>query len=440
MPGSPLPPGERQAAPGPRESAGNRGLFPLGAAVTRRDLDGELHPLLRRLREREPVSWLPVLGGWLVTRRDLALRVLRDTRTFTVDDPRFSTARVIGPSMLSLDGAEHKRHRAPFAEAFRLDGIQDRLEQFVEDEAVRLVSGFAAAGQAELRRDLAGPLAVAAVADVLGLGQTDPKVILSWYDQIVGAVSALAGESGEPGPEAEPARAGELGPDRARSALTRGSEAFGKLSESLHRVMAGGSARDTTGTRGDSLLAAAAAAGELSRSEVVSNAAVLAFGGIETTEGMICNAVLPLLSQPGQFREVAADRRLAQNAVEESLRLEPAAAVVDRYAIADVPLAAAAIRRGDLVTVSLAGAGRDPAFFPDPDRFDVRRANARQNLAFAHGPHFCLGAHLARLEARAAVLALARLPGLRLDPARREPPRGVVFRKPASLHVLWDVP
>jgi cytochrome P450 len=465
MPGSPLPSAGRQAAPGPDGPGGNRGLFPLGAAVTMRDLGGELHPLLRRLREREPVSWLPVLGGWLVTRRDLALRVLRDTRTFTVDDPRFSTARVIGPSMLSLDGAEHKRHRAPFAEAFRRAGMQDRLEEFVEAEAARLVSGFATAGRAELRRDLAGPLAVAAVADVLGLDQTDPKVILSWYDQIVGAVSALAGESGEPGPQvqsaragepgpqvqsaragepgpqAESARAGEPGPDGARSALTRGSEAFGKLSESLRRVIAGESAGDAAGTRGTSLLAAAAGAGELSRSEVVSNAAVLAFGGIETTEGMICNAVLHLLSHPGQFREVAADQRLAGNAVEESLRLEPAAAVVDRYATTDVPLAAAAIRRGDLVTVSLAGAGRDPAFFPDPDRFDVRRANARQNLAFAHGPHFCLGAHLARLEARAAVLALARpLPGLRLDPARRQPPRGVVFRKPASLHVRWDAP
>jgi cytochrome P450 len=245
-------------------------------------------------------------------------------------------------------------------------------------------------------------------------------------------VSALAGESGEPEPGP--------GPDGARSALTTGSEAFGQLSESLQHVIAGGSAGETGGGRGNSLLAAAAEAGELSRSEVVSNAAVLAFGGIETTEGMICNAVRHLLSQPGQLREVAADRRLAANAVEESLRLEPAAAVVDRYATTDVPLAAAAIRRGDLVTVSLAGTGRDPAFFPDPDRFDVRRANARQNLAFAHGPHFCLGAHLARLEARAAVLALARLPGLRLDPARRAPPRGVVFRKPASLHVLWDVP
>jgi cytochrome P450 len=174
---------------------------------------------------------------------------------------------------------------------------------------------------------------------------------------------------------------------------------------------------------------------------VVSNAAVLMFGGIETTEGMICNAVLHLLGHPDRLYEVIADEHLAVNAVEESLRLEPAAAVVDRYATADVTLGRAAIRRGDLVTVSLSGAGRDPAFFPDPDRFDVHRENARQNLAFAHGPHFCLGAHLARAEARAAILALLRrLPALRLDPAHPAAPRGVVFRKPPALRVLWDAP
>jgi cytochrome P450 len=393
--------------------------FPLGAAVSMDDLNGDLHPLLHRLRASEPVSWLPVLGGWLVTRRDLALQVLRDTRTFTVDDPRFSTARVIGPSMLSLDGAEHRRHRDPFAEAFRLTEVQARLEEFVEAEAQRLVSGFVAAGRAELRRSLAGPLAVAAVAEVLGLGHTDPETILSWYDEIVGAVSALAGESGLP------PRGGGL-------ETAAGSRAFGKLSESLENVI--------TRAHGGSLLAAAAGAGGLRSREVVSNAAVLMFGGIETTEGMICNAVLYLLGQPAQLREVSADQSLAVNAVEESLRLEPAAAVVDRYATADVRLAEAAIRRGDLVTVSLAGAGRDPAFFPDPDRFDTRRANARQHLAFAHGPHFCLGAHLARIEARAALLTLLRLlPGLRLDPRHPQPaPCGVVFRKPPALQVRWD--
>ena len=189
---------------------------------------------------------------------------------------------------------------------------------------------------------------------------------------------------------------------------------------------------------GRSVLASAADGG-LGASEVVSNAAVLMFGGIETTEGMICNAMLHLLSHPGQARQVMAEPGLAENAIEESLRLEPAAAVVDRYATADVRIGAAAIRRGDLVTVSLAGANRDPAFFADPDTFDVRRANARHNLAFARGPHFCIGAHLARLETRTAVLELLdRLPGLRLDPARRPEPRGVVFRKPPELQVAWD--
>jgi cytochrome P450 len=411
---------------------GPPGSFPLGAAVTMRELDTSMHPVLRRLRASEPVSWLPVLGGWLVTRRDLALRVLRDSRTFTVDDPRFSTARVVGPSMLSLDGAEHKRHRDPFAEALRLAAVQARLEQVAVAEAERLVAGFAAAGEAELRRSLAGPLAVAVVADVLGLDQTDPKVILAWYDEIVGAVSALAGRSGEGHEPGSGTGVLEPGDSAGGGSGGGGSAAFAELSADLRAAIAR--------AHGDSLLSAVTGPGGLRDSEVVANAAVLMFGGIETTEGMICNAVLHLLAHPAQLAEVAADRGLVANAIEESLRLEPAAAVVDRYATADVTLAGAAIRRGDLVTVSLAGAGRDPAFFPDPDRFDLHRANARQNLAFAHGPHFCLGAHLARLETRAAVAALLRLPGLRLDPARRLAPRGVVFRKPPALHVQWDLP
>jgi cytochrome P450 len=376
-----------------------------------RDLDGELHPVLRRLRETEPVSWLPALGGWLVTSRGLALRVLRDSGTFTVDDPRFTTARVVGPSMLSVDGAEHKRYRDPFAEAFRLSETRGEMEDFVRTRVSGLVSGLAPAGRAELRRGLAGPLAVAVVAEVVGLGETDPALLLSWYDEIVGAVSALAGEPGQ-------------------AATAGGGEAFRMLSERLQGVI--------RQDRGDCLLAAAARSGGLRDGEVVSNAAVLMFGGIETTEGMICNAAAHLLGHPAELRQVTADPGLVANAVEESLRLEPAAAVVDRYATRDVWLGGAQVRSGDLVTVSLAGAGRDPAFFPDPDRFDVRRPNARQHLAFAHGPHFCLGAHLARLETAMALQALLQLPGLRLDPAFSHAPRGVVFRKPPALHVAWN--
>jgi cytochrome P450 len=397
--------------------------YPLGAAVRLADLEGDLHPVLARLRAAEPVSWLPVLNGWLVTRRDLAMRVMRDSVTFTVDDPRFSTAQVVGPSMLSLDGAAHDRHRRPFTAPFSMADVHAQLAGFVTAEAGRLVTAIRPAGAGELRRSLAGPLAVAVVARVLGLGGVDPGTILGWYDAIVGAVSQLS---------ADAAAAEGVGP-------VAGAAAFGQLSDSLREVI-----RAADGT---SLLGGVARAGEpgapgpggLTRSEVVSNAAVLMFGGIETTEGMITNALWHLLSHPDQLRLVLGDPGLVPSAVEESLRLEPAAAVVDRYATADAELGGSQIRRGDLVSVSLAGAGRDPATFADPDRFDIRRDNARHNLAFARGPHFCLGVHLARLEAQAALdAALRLLPGLRLDREQLAAPRGLVFRKPPALHARWD--
>ncbi|HEY2875284.1 MAG TPA: cytochrome P450, partial [Reyranella sp.] len=98
----------------------------------------------------------------------------------------------------------------------------------------------------------------------------------------------------------------------------------------------------------------------------------------------------------------------------------------------------AAIAEGDLVSVSIAAANRDPATFADPNRFDVRRANASQHLAFARGPHVCIGMHLARLEAHAAVGRLfERLPAIRLDSDNPSVARGLVFRKPQVLRVLW---
>jgi cytochrome P450 len=171
---------------------------------------------------------------------------------------------------------------------------------------------------------------------------------------------------------------------------------------------------------------------------VVANAAVLMFGGIDTTEGMITNAALHLLGEPEQLAMVRADPRLLPAAVEESLRLEPSASVVDRYAADDVRLANVAIRKGDLVRVSLAAACRDPAVFADPDRYDLRREDADRHLAFAHGPHFCFGAHLARLETTTALAALLRLPDLCL--AHPAEARGLVFRKPPAVHVRWNRP
>jgi cytochrome P450 len=403
------------------EDAQREAAFPLGAAITLSELDQDPHPVLARLRAAEPVSWLPSLGGWLVTRHDLVLAAMRDAATFTVDDPRFSTAQVVGPSMLSLDGGEHDRHRAPFVGPFRAREVAGRFAQSTEDEAHRLIDQLAPAGAADLRRAFAGPLATAIVTQALGLGRDEVADVLAWYDAIVASVTEITAGNG---------------------ATTAGEEAFAGLSARLRAVIEGG---DDT-----SLLAAAAGAGALSTEQIISNAAVLLFGGIETTEGMIATAVLYLLADPARAEAVRgdaahdeaarADPAALGAAIDESLRLEPAAAVVDRYATADVVLGGAQIARGDLVRLSITAANRDPAVFADPDTFDPGRPNLRRHVAFAQGPHVCVGVHLARLEARAALGALlARLPGLALDPARPSEVRGLVFRKPQRLDVVWDV-
>ena len=368
------------------------------------------YALLARLREREPVAWISVLDGWLVTRRDLAMDVMNTPETFTVDDPRFTTGRVVGPSMLTLDGPEHRRHRAPFAGPFRLDAVRERFTAVVADETERLIDAFEPDGRTELRRSFAGPLAAAVVMHALGLRGTDPAVVLGWYDGIVEAVDELT---------------------KGRPLGERGQTSFAALRDALGPSLDGETA--------DSLVAAVAQhAGGLDREAVVSNAAVLMFGGIETTEGMIANAVLHLLENPSALARVEADPGLLIPAVEESLRLEPAAAVLDRYATRDVEFGGAAIRSGDLVRISVTAANRDPAEFPDPDRFDVERPNAARHIAFARGPHVCIGMHLARLEAHAAVgRLLARLPDLRLEPGHTPAPRGLVFRKPPELRVTW---
>jgi cytochrome P450 len=385
--------------------------FPLGAAVTLQDLDADPHPINARLREHEPVSWLPSLDGWLVTRHDLALEAMRDAATFTVDDPRFSTAQVIGPSMLSLDGDAHDRHRAPFAAPFRPGAVNERFAEVAAAEAERLTGAVAvAAGRtAELRRAFAGPMAAAIVTRALGLTGEEVTDVLGWYDAIVASVTSIT--------------AGE-GPTDA------GATAFANLRERLESVIA-------AGDQGSLLAAAAGADTPLSHDQIASNAAVLLFGGIETTEGMIANALLMLLQRPDALAAARADTALLDGAIDESLRLEPAAAVIDRYATVDVTLGNAEIAKGDLVRLSLAAANRDPAVFESPDEFDLTRSR-RGNLAFAQGPHVCVGVHLARLEARTAVAVLLdTLPQLHLDRQRPASVRGLVFRKPPRLDVCF---
>jgi|SRR5579884_414792 len=420
-----------------------RAAFPLGSAITVEALERDPHPHLAALRANEPVSWVPALGGWLVTRHDLALEVMRAPDLYTVEDERFSTARVLGPSMLSLDGEMHDRHRAPFAAPFRPREVRARFARAVREECARLLDALDATsdGAFELRGQFAGPLAAGVLTRALGLEPEEEATVRAWYGRIVNAVDVVTA-------------GGEVPAD--------GLEAYAALAARLGRVIAGGSP--------DSLLAAAAVAaaaatlgrpGGLTTAELAANAGVLLFGGIETTEAMIANAALHLLGAPealarvrepdgqapGDGRAVDAQARAGGRAVdaqalaacvEESLRLEPAAAMVDRYATRAVELGGAAIAAGELVHVSLSAAGRDPAVFDDPDRFVLERPAPRRHLAFAQGPHVCLGIHLARLEARTALAALLeRLPRLRLDPDRPAAVSGLVFRKPSELWVRY---
>ena len=386
--------------------------FPVGASATIAQLEGPSpHALHETLRESEPVSWLPVLDGWLVTRRDLVVEVMRDADTFTVDDPRFSTAQVVGRSMLSLDGAEHARHRTPFARPFRLDAVRGRFTTVVENLCEGLLDRIAADGVADLRLTLSGPLSVATMAVALGLEDVPAEAPLEWYRAIVAEVTDISA---------------------GREPSGDGDAAFAELEEALAPVLG----RDPD----SSLLAGAAGAGGLAPHEVVSNAAVLLFGGIETTDGMIANLLYHVLGSDEAVTELRARPELAADAIEESLRLEPAAAVLDRYTTREVELDGVSIGPRELVRVSLSAANRDPLVFPDPDRFDLHRRDARLHITFAQGPHACVGMHLARLEARVALAqVLERLSDVRLEPGRQSAPEGLVFRKPPELRARWRV-
>ncbi len=399
-------------------SAARIGRFPIGATVTIDQLTDDLHPTLARLRASEPISWLPSIGGWLVTGYGGALEVLRDPVRFTVDDERFTTGRVVGPSMLSTDGEAHRAHRGPFEPLFRRASVVE-MTGTIRSTAADLVEELNSGGAAELRTAYAAPLAVSVIAAFLGfhddrttaadVAEVDSR-LLKAYRTIVDTVVGLG--------------TGAADPDDAADAMAD----LGQLIEQA--IGAGGP------------LAQLIERGGVAEEQLRSNVAVILFGAIETCEGMTANAIAHVLADrfcAERIRDRSVD---VDRVVNESLRLEPAAAVVDRYATADIdlpgPTGTVSIVAGDLVEVSLAGANRDPNVFDHPDRFDPGRAGVGQHLAFARGPHVCLGLHLAKLQTAVALeTLLMMLPTIRLDEANSTPSRGHIFRKPERLGAVW---
>lgn len=374
-------------------------------AVTLDDLENDPHQIWHQLRAEGPIVWVEAINGWVIVEREAAVKAMRDAATFTVDDPRFSTGQVVGPSMLSTDGATHDRHRAPFVNAFTANALADIIE-WCSTEADRLVGSIADQEHTELRASIAAPLAVSTIVRTLGLSGVDDDEVLGWYRTIVAEVEAII--------------YGGIDKDK-------GLAANNALVTAVHRTIIDNPAGFLAG-----------AAENLTTTEVASNVAVIMFGAIETSEGATANALWHLLTHADQLDAVLDNPSLIPAAVEESLRLEPAASAVDRYATCDTDLAGVSIRKGDFVQVSLAAANRDPSVFAEPDDYRIDRPNPRLSTTFAYGPHACLGIHLARAETIAAVTAvLGALPGLRLDQDQSQGPHGLVFRKAAAVTATW---
>ena len=396
----------------PEEDMARRERFPMGAAIEFADLEeAGREAALDRLRAAEPVSWVPALGGWLVTGYAEARQMLSPRLGLTVEAEENLVRASLGTMMLTTDADEHTRLREPFERPFRLREVGDLFGGAIAAEAGDLVAAIAPLGRCELGVTFAAPFAVRLTGRVLGLSLDDVARIDGFYSAFAGAMVY----DGNP----EPQRLADAAREELNVVL------HGELARCRHEP--DGSLTSQVGND---------IGVNLSDDEVVAQLRVSMFGGIETIQAAIMNTLLLLLRDEPQLAAVRADPTLLPNAIEESLRLIPPVAFIERWTARPCELGGIGLGVGEFIGASVLAANRDPAVFTDPLRYDPRRENARRHLAFSFGEHFCLGAHLARIEiARALGLLLERLPELRLVSCAE--PAGFAFRRPATLEVAW---
>lgn len=375
------------------------------------------YPDLAEARRNTPIQEMegfPVVEDppplFVVFRHDDVARVLRDNETFSSSNLTETMGASMGEKIiLGMDEPEHRRHRALVSTAFRQKILARWEHELVRRVIDSLIDNFADRGHAELVREFTFAFPAQVVAGVLGLPESDFNRFQRWSIAII----------------------------TVNDNPTRGVAASRELTDYLAELL-----EQRRANRGDDLLSDLAHAeldGErLDDEEIFCFVRLLMPAGVETTFRASGNLLFALLSHPDQLEAVRADRSLIPQAIEELLRWEPPLLLTARVATRHSDLSGVHIPAGSSVIVMLGSANRDETRYPDPDVFNIFR-DPRQHISFGHGPHMCLGMHLARMEMRIALERLLdRLPNLRLDPAGDDPHiHGQVFRSPTSLPVLF---
>ncbi|MGY0234145.1 cytochrome P450 [Longispora urticae] len=318
-----------------------------------------------------------------------------------------------GLSFLAMDPPDHTRLRRLVSAVFTPRAIA-QLEPRIRSITDQLLAGLPLeGGTAELISLVAHPLPVRVICELLGVPIADREAFKDWSDRVVHALDAKIDTF-----------------DGA--AIADGETAFDELTAYFQRLVAQRRKHPADDLL-TALIAEGDASGALTESELLSVCILLLIAGHETTTGLIGNGVLALLQHLHQWRKLAENPDLASEAVEEVLRYDPPVQVSGRVARGSMRLGGLEISDGTVLKLLLGATGRDPAAFQDPDRFDITRPTPR-HLAFMAGPHFCLGAGLARLEARVVLETLTRrLRGARLVEQTLTYTANTVIRSPARL-------
>jgi cytochrome P450 len=376
--------------------------IPMTLLVDRWDIHPE-HRWLRGSRPEQPVQYDERLGTWNVYGYPEVIEVLGDPRTFSSDTAHLFPVTV-DPSlsegdMSQVDPPEHRKLRTLVSRAFTPKIVAD-LAPRITALTHELLDAMAASDQVELVADLAYPLPVTVIAELLGVPSSDRHLFKQWADKIIEGTSGFAFlEGGE---------AGQRGIDTAL-------ENVRQLLEYLrgHAVERRRRPRQDLLTH---LVEAEVDGARLSDNEVVNIANILLVTGHITTTMLLGNAVLCLDAHPDEAERVRRDRSLVPTAIEESLRLLSPSALIVRATTTDVDLGGRPVPRDQALMVWLGAANRDERQFSRPEVFDPGR-DPNPHVGFGRGIHFCLGAPLARLEGRIALnLLLDRFPQLRTDP------------------------